>query len=84
MPLSMSTAISVAWVKDSAELRAYRLHEKRACNFHRDCTVGKTSIVAKNSDKIMCGRGQMEAVQLACQRYSSTCLLESWVSFSVA
>ena len=25
--------------------------EKRACNFHSDCTVGKIFIVAKNSDK---------------------------------
>ena len=31
--------------------RAYILYEKRACNFHSDCTVGKILIVAKNSDK---------------------------------
>ena len=31
------------------------LIEKRACNFHSDCTVGKILIVVKSSDKCMGG-----------------------------
>ena len=31
-----------------ADTRAHRLYEKRACNFHSDCTVGKFLIVVTN------------------------------------
>ena len=42
-------------VRCSAIARAYRLYEKRACNFHGTCTVGKILIVAKNSNQGMGG-----------------------------
>ena len=45
-----------------------RLYEKRACNFHSYCTVGKILIMATNV-----WEGQMEAVQFACQCHSSAC-----------
>ena len=49
-----------------------KVYEKRACNFHRDCTVSKILIVAK-----MCGRGQMEA-----DSSPVNAILEYWVSVS--
>ena len=41
--------------------RAYRLYEKRACNLHSDCTVGKILIVAKINDKCV-GRAEWKPV----------------------
>ena len=58
-PLLLGSTLFVfllhSWSVRSVPPRAYRLYEKRACNFHSDCTVGKILIVAKNSDKCVGG-----------------------------